>query len=177
MVVNIDECIPSRSIIFAFLKDNGMRFLFIGIIILLSFGLSAQEQSYDLLNSSESPEILKKLNVQQDARVDSLLKNHIEMNQRKNGTDGYRLEIFFESGTMARELAMETKTDFLRKYPDVNAYISFLSPNFKVRVGDFRTKNEAIKLKNTIRRDYPNAFVVKDIIQFPELYTERKTNE
>ncbi len=174
---NFCERIKAINIIFAPFKDGSMRLLFFGIIILLSFGLSAQTHSYEYLNESESPEILQKLNVQQDSRVDSLLKNHINMNQRKNGTDGYRLEIFFESGTKARELALQTKTDFLREYPEVNAYISFLSPNFKVRVGDFRTKNEAIKLKNMIRRDYPNAFVVNDIIQFPEIYTERKSNE
>ena len=154
-----------------------MKLFFFGMILFLSSGLFAQVQLYGHLSEAESPEILKKLNIRQDERVDSLLKNHIHMNRRKNGTDGYRLEIFFKSGTRAREFALQTKTDFLRKYPDVNAYISFLSPNFKVRVGDFRTKNEAIRLKNTIRRDYPNAFVVKDIIQFPELYTERKSNE
>ena len=154
-----------------------MKLFFFCMILLLNLGLSARAQSYEHQQESEHIKIIKKLSVEQDARVDSLLKNHVCMNLRKNGTDGYRLEIFFESGVRAREMAMQTKTDFLRKYPEENAYIRFLSPNFKVRVGDFRTKHEAIKLKNTIRRDYPNAFVVKDIIQFPELYTEEDSNE
>ena len=154
-----------------------MKLFFFGLMILLSFELSAQVELNEPQNEPEDQGIFQNLNVYQDARIDSLLKNHVEINRRKEGTDGYRLEIFFKSGALAREKALDVKTDFLRRYPEINAYISFLSPNFKVRVGDFRTKNEAIKLKNTIRRDYPNAFVVKDIIQFPELNTERKSNE
>ncbi len=183
MVYNFHERNSTRYIIFAPLTGIGMKLLLLGITFLLSFGLSAQVLSYEILTVSDSTGFLDELNVYQDARVDSMLKNHISMNQRKKGTDGkqgmdgYRLEIFFSSGLNARGKALEVKTDFLKNFPEENAYISFLSPNFKVRVGDFRTKNEAIKLKHKIRRHYPNAFVVKDIIQFPELYTERKSNE
>jgi hypothetical protein len=38
-----------------------------------------------------------------------------------------------------------------------------------VRVGDFHTKMEAEKLLKAIERDYPNAFVVYDEINFPRL--------
>ncbi|MGQ8336400.1 SPOR domain-containing protein [Sunxiuqinia sp. A32] len=155
-----------------------MKYFVLGIILLFTLSSTAQEQSYESLTpQSQSPKISQAIQVQQDARIDSLLKTHIDMNKRLNGTDGFRLEIFFESGIGAREKALVTKTDFLRKYQDVTAYITFLSPNFKVRVGDFRTKNEALKLKARIKRDYPNAFIVKDIIQFPELNTERTSNE
>jgi hypothetical protein len=48
----------------------------------------------------------------------------------------------------------------------------FQTPNFKVRIGDFRNKSEALKTKAYIASKYPNAFIVKDNIQFPELFTE-----
>jgi hypothetical protein len=53
----------------------------------------------------------------------------------------------------------------------------FRTPDFKVRVGDFRTRNEALALKEQIKKSYPNAFLVKDIIQFPKLYTDKQSNE
>jgi hypothetical protein len=46
-----------------------------------------------------------------------------------------------------------------------------------VRVGNFRTKSEALSLQQRIRKNYPNAFIVKDMIQFPKLYTDKQSNE
>ncbi len=150
-----------------------MKLLIVGIILMsLTLGVSAQESPYKPNQTSAGKSLSKSLDVQQDARIDSLLKAHIEMNQRKNGTEGFRLEIFFSSGVSARENAMKVRTEFLRNYPDIPAYMTFSSPDFKVRVGDCRTKSEILHLKERIKRSYPNAFIVPDVIQFPKLYTD-----
>lgn len=156
-----------------------MRFSIAGIVfILFSLSVFAQMPTYDPVNQkNKRPAILRNLDIRQSSRVDSLLMNHILQNQRKEGTEGFRVEIFFSSGSKSRENAMRKKTEFLRNFPDQTAYMSFQSPNFKVRVGDCRTKNEALKLKEEIRSHYPNAFIVPDMIQFPTLYTDKKSNE
>ena len=149
-----------------------MKLPIVGIIFLLfQLSVSAQEMTYKPAATSGRAPILNRLDVQQDSRIDTLLSNHIEMNKRKGGTDGFRLEIFFSSGTSARQDATKVRTDFLRIYPDVPAYMSFQSPNFKIRIGDCRTKTEALRLKEKIKKNYPNAFIVPDLIQFPKLYT------
>jgi hypothetical protein len=140
--------------------------------------ISAQESIYNPNQAEPEPEnILQKLPVSQDARIDTLLQRHIKVNKRTNGTEGFRLEIFFSSGNRAREEAMNVKTEFLKKYPDEQAYMIFQSPDFKIRVGNFRTKSEALSLQQRIRKNYPNAFIVKDMIQFPKLYTDKQSNE
>ncbi|MGD9929168.1 MAG: SPOR domain-containing protein [Mangrovibacterium sp.] len=153
-----------------------MKFSIVGVLLfLLSWHVCAQEVSSK--PSSGTPEthpLLQQIDIRQDARIDSLLQNHVQANKRREGTDGFRLEIFFRSGVRAREEAMNVKTEFLRKYPEETAYMSFQSPDFKVRVGDCRSKSEALKLKAKIKKDYPNAFMVPDIIQFPKLYTDIK---
>ena len=156
-----------------------MKFSITGIIVILfSLNTFAQVLSYDLSSySSKRPAILKNIDVQQDPRIETLLQNHIEQNKRKEGTEGYRVEIFFSSGSKSREEAMRKKTEFLKSFPGETAYMSFYSPNFKVRVGDCRTKSEALKLKDKIRYHYPGAFIVPDMIQFPKLYSERKSDE
>jgi len=116
--------------------------------------------------------LLERLDVNQDLRLEKLLKWHVENNERKEGIDGFRVEIFFSSALNARELSQEKKKDFLSKYPDYNVHIKFISPNFRVRVGDFRTKNEALKLYKKIEEDFPGAFIVPDIIDLPLLKTE-----
>jgi hypothetical protein len=115
---------------------------------------------------------LSKLQVKQDPRITDMLIRHNQINQKRNGTDGYRLEIFFSSDTKAREQAVRVKNEFNLVFPDIASYMLFQTPNFKVRIGDFRNKSEALKAKAHIASKYPNAFIVKDNIRFPELFTE-----
>ena len=117
-------------------------------------------------------ELVGKLPIRQDPRITELLVRHSQINHKKRGTDGFRLEIFFGSDNKAREQATRVKHEFNLIFPEIPAYVMFQTPNFKVRVGDFRTKSEALKSKASIASKFPNAFIVKDNIQFPELYTE-----
>jgi hypothetical protein len=118
-------------------------------------------------------ELLGKLEIRQDPRITDLLVRHSQINHRRRSIDGFRLEIFFNSDNKAREQATRVKNDFNLTFPEIPAYVSFQTPNFKVRVGDFRNKSEALKTKAYIASKYPNAFIVKDMIRFPELFTER----
>ncbi len=83
---------------------------------------------------------------------------------------GYRVEIFFSSDLNARQRAQQIKGEFLSSFPETNVYITYLSPDFKVRVGDFRTRNDALKLMKEIQGRFPKAFVVPDLIEIPKNY-------
>ena len=117
-------------------------------------------------------ELVGKLSIRQDPRITDLLIHQYQINQRRHGTDGFRLEIFFSSDNKAREKATRVKNEFNIIFPDIPAYVLFQTPNFKVRIGDFRNKSETLKSKANISSKYPNAFIVKDNIRFPELFTE-----
>ena len=56
---------------------------------------------------------------------------------------------------------------FRSAYPGHGVYRSFSTPNYKVTVGDFRSKSEALELLERIRFDFPKAFVVKEPIHYP----------
>jgi len=92
------------------------------------------------------------------------VKKRIAINKRQKGIPGYRVQIFFGS---KRKDALEVKADFLKKYPDINAYTKYDEPYFKVRVGDFRTQLKAQKLHKEISGNFPNAFIVNDLIAAP----------
>ena len=49
-----------------------------------------------------------------------------------------------------------------------------VTPNFKVRVGDFRTELEAIRLQRDLEYQYPGGFIVRDDIKFPKLDIEHE---
>ncbi len=148
------------------------------ILFLVGFftaqALFAQDFAGSARSQEPRPENLPdELGVERDARLDKLLEWHIEKNREREGMEGFRVEIFFSSKMDAREQALNTKVDFLKKYPDYPVHIKFVAPNFRVRVGDFRTKNEAWKLYREIQGDYPTAFVVPDNISFPLLNSKK----
>ena len=116
-----------------------------------------------------TPEIFQKLGIEQDPDLMRLVGLHIRKNESIRGMHGFRVEIFFSSALDARQRALQTKAAFLRDYPDVNVYVIYLSPDFKVRVGDFRTKSEALAMIKQIQDRFPKAFLVPDIIEFPNL--------
>jgi hypothetical protein len=131
----------------------------------LSSGVSNQ--------AAKMEELLGRLQIRQDPRITDLLVRHSQINQKKQGLEGYRLEIFFSSESNARQHSVRVKNEFNLVFPTIPSYMLFQTPNFKVRVGDFRNKSEALKAKANIESKYPNAFIVKDFIRFPEIYPER----
>ncbi len=111
----------------------------------------------------------------QDKRIDSLLKLHNSLNEYLLCDDdnyqikGYRVQIFFDSGNNSSTRAREVKVEFEERFEHIPSYISWKSPNFRVRVGDFRTRLEADGFLNRIIRYYPNAWVIKDEIKYPSI--------
>jgi hypothetical protein len=105
----------------------------------------------------------------QDSRVDTLLQIHKQLNEKNPHIDGWRINIFFETGNNSKKLAMEAKAGFVQKYANVPCYLVFQEPYYKVRVGDYRTQMEAEKFLKEIVAEYPNSFVVEDKINYPEL--------
>lgn len=99
--------------------------------------------------------------------LDSLRKEH------PGKIDGYRLQIFFGNRNEAREL----RAKFLQEHPELGAYISYLAPNFRLRVGDFRTRLECEAFKKEIAQEFPGSYLVKDKIELPNLYPEKSEEE
>ncbi len=104
-----------------------------------------------------------------DSRVSLLQQKYIEINKKKQSISGYRIQIHFGND---REKAKEVKTKFLQTFPDIQAYDSYQSPNFRVRVGDYRNKLEATKYLKQISIAFPSSFIVTDDIKFPKLFTD-----
>ncbi|NOY97126.1 MAG: SPOR domain-containing protein [Chlorobi bacterium] len=144
------------------------------LALLASYILLAQQSFTEKEGESKNlPEIIERLNIKQDPRLTNMLKWHIENNLKKNGTDGFRVEIFTSSDSDALEKSLQVKKEFLVMYPETDVHIKYNAPDFKVRVGDFRTRNEALRLQKHLDGKFPNSFIVEDIIRFPKLYGER----
>jgi hypothetical protein len=108
------------------------------------------------------------IEIVQDSRIGNLITKHIYIGE--NGKlEGFRVQIFYDSGNNSKNRAFAKKGQFLAQYPEVGAYLSFQTPNYKVRVGDFRTRMDAEGFKVKISGTFTDAFVVKDEINYPDL--------
>jgi len=110
-----------------------------------------------------------KVKVNQDPRVEILLSKHVLINTKVKGIEGFRIQIFSDSGNNSKTDAQQVYDGFVAKYRDIGVYLTFKSPNYKVRVGDFRTRLEAQRFLNDIAGDYPNAFITSEVINLPKV--------
>ena len=106
------------------------------------------------------------VNVYQSSLIGKSMDGHILTNAERT-IPGYRVRIFFDNRQSARNESENTLKRFESLYHDVSAYRSYANPYFKVTVGDFRTKSEAMELLERIKKEFPSAFVVKENISFP----------
>ena len=104
--------------------------------------------------------------IKQTDAVKDAMRRQVSENSGRT-LSGYRVRIFFDNKQTARVESEETLKRFESMYHDVVAYRTYANPYFKVTVGDFRTRSEAVNLLERIKGAFPSAFVVKENIEFP----------
>lgn len=119
---------------------------------------------------------IEDITVQSDPRIEALIQLHLDYNDLYPNMPGYRIQIFMESGNEALTNAKKVKEKFNEKYSDIPAYILFVAPYYRVRIGDFRTRLEGEKALQRISNKYPNAWIIKDVINFPEIVNNQNNN-
>ena len=106
----------------------------------------------------------------------STLKNAFESYIRANAArplSGFRIRVYYDNDQSSRARSENIANQISAAYPGLGVYRTFESPNFKVTVGDFRTKDEALSLFNELKAKYPAAFIIKDNIEYPPVGSGR----
>jgi hypothetical protein len=81
--------------------------------------------------------------------------------KNKGGVDGWKLQIKF---TSKREDILPYQIQFTNSFPEIPTQIIFDSPYYKLTVGNFRTRNQALKTKHRISKKFPGAHPISTII-------------
>lgn len=145
-----------------------MKKLTVIISLLFVAVFAASGQNLQVSDTLRSAEVFREdILVAVDGKIvasDSLVKamdHYIKKNQTRN-VSVYRLRIFFDNKQNARSVSEQVLTEFAEVYPDVPAFRGYVNPYFKVTVGNFRTKSEAMKFLNQIKGQYPSVFLVRE---------------
>lgn len=127
-------------------------------VLALLFFLSATL----FLNAQSAADTLQK-GVESDPRLQTLVTKHTEANAKMK-KKGYRVQIYFGAD---KAKAKEMKARFLARFADeARAYEIYEVPNFKIRVGNFRTRMEAYRFLKKIKDEFPTAFIVESEVEF-----------
>jgi len=119
---------------------------------------------FTLVASAQYLEKTGDIRIFTDPRIDQLATEYPLIATQIHSLDGFRVQIFFDSGNLSKRNASQAREDFIKRYPEVAAYITFREPFYRVRVGNFRTKLEADGFRKKILHYYPHAFTVNDQI-------------
>lgn len=109
----------------------------------------------------------------QDKRIDSLLYKFLTTNKRKQSVPGFRLRIFSANNQEnGRKGATDAMTKFIDKFSGLGeeVYRVYESPDWKVYIGNFRTRSDAIKIKKQIESVFTNNLIVVSEIDYTKLY-------
>lgn len=133
--------------------SNKKQFLLPALAALAISGTACAQETPDT-PTPQAPQ--GKVTIEQDKRIDKLVDAKKEM-FRNNEATMYRIQIY--NGTLKE--ANETLKTFRETFPEWKADISFELPNYKVRVGRFRTRLEADRKLMEVKKEYPNAFLLE----------------
>jgi len=127
---------------------RGKNVLLIGLFLLIHFGVRSQETAGDL-------------RVESSARINELVAQKKEYNKKVNSYPGYKIQIYYGSEKECYEIEEEFKLQF----PEIQTSIIFSTPQWKLQVGNYRTRLEADKSILDIKKEYPSAIVLATDIE------------
>lgn len=95
--------------------------------------------------------------VNQDTKFEQLLNEKRKINTSLSVNDSYKIQIYSGSS----EIAKKTLNEFRLEFAAFDATIVFNTPNYKVWVGNYRTRIEAEKTLLDIKDRYKNVLLIK----------------
>ena len=97
------------------------------------------------------------LTLNQDPKCEQLLNDKRKINTSINTNDTYKIQIFSGKSDEAKK----TLADFKRENTNIDGTIIFNTPNYKVIVGNFKTRIEAERNLAEIKKKYKSVFLIK----------------
>ena len=99
----------------------------------------------------------KNVTIHRPASIDSLMEYKKTNTQASKSADRYRIQVFYGNNNEARTALRQAKT----YYPNLEATIVFTSPEYKVYIGNFKTRLEAERNIRSVKQNFPNALLIQ----------------
>lgn len=146
---------------------NTRNYIFIcGFYLIASNHLTAQDSqntpsetknqsNFVSVNMTPRPEASVTIN--QDPRIKMLLDIKSKMEKDGEFSDRYKIQLYYGNLNKANEIIKASKEAFT----EWDSTIQWETPNYKVWIGNYRTRLEADRALKQIHTKFPNAFIFK----------------
>ena len=140
-----------------------LTFTFSGLSIICS-------QNTDIIKKLESrSENGGSVHISQSDKIAQVLYLHLQAQKKNVKNNGWRICVFADSGQEANRKAENIRSIFLSRFKGVQPHKVWNYPFYRVYVGDFRSKSEALRFLKIIEREFPNAYIIPDVISQSDL--------
>lgn len=115
--------------------------------------------------------------VVQDPRIQLLIQKQVYVNMLAlRNMPGYRVQVI---STIDRAKANAARAKLMELFPQYKSYLSYQSPYFRVRIGNFLNRQDAEQLQQQLNDYFPNGvFAVRDLIHItPEQLLQNLNND
>jgi hypothetical protein len=132
-----------------------MKSILLAFLIVIGGNLFAQNDSGTVV-------------VHKDPRIDLLVKKQIQINEEttrdsRRSMPGYRIEVINSSD---RNKVFAAKSKLYQQYPELKPYLLYQEPNYKLKVGNFKTEEEAEPYLRQLTKMFPaGVYIVHDVIE------------
>ncbi|MBO9200923.1 MULTISPECIES: hypothetical protein [Niastella] len=132
-----------------------MKYIISCVLLILSHTLFAQTDSNAVV-------------VHKDPRIDMLEKKQIQINElttrdARSHVQGFRILVI---STNDRNQATNAKVKIYQQFPELRAYLQWQPPYMKLKVGDFKNREEAEPYLSNIQRLFPSGvYIIRDVIE------------
>jgi len=126
--------------------------------------LSQQNPPVNTVSNPEAPDMSASIETRFSVNneLDDFLNEITQRNQESNTYQGYTVQVYTGS---SREKANEAKNKVYNLLPEANPTISFETPNYKVKVGEFTDRLEAQPVYSALKPGFPTVLIVPE--RFP----------
>jgi hypothetical protein len=106
--------------------------------------------------------------IHKDPRIETLVKKQAQINEEttrdsRRSIPGFRIQVI---QSRDRNKVFAEKAKIYQQFPDLPPYLVYQQPFYKLKVGNFKTQEEAEEYEKQLSRLFPTGlFVVRDIIE------------
>jgi LysM repeat protein len=93
--------------------------------------------------------------------VNAALDTIAARNKNIKYMQGYRIQLYVGN---SRDEANAAKAYLYQNFPELNAYMSFTQPTYRLKVGDFMSKIDAERYHVSMKQEYSASMIVPDKI-------------
>ena len=104
--------------------------------------------------------------IRNEKGIEYLVNKYENILKNTGGINGWRLQLKFKA---KESEIIKIKLKFIKLYPDIPVFLEYQEPYYRIRVGNCRTKLEALKIKDLIKKHFTDTYPVPEIISITDL--------